>query len=67
MDQNLKQNFDLNSATIGVGLAEASKLLKMASAIPTPLVVEFQSKFFFKFWSMVMQNFEKSSHLKHCE
>ena len=34
MDQNLKQNFDLNSATIGVGLAEASKLLRMASANP---------------------------------
>ena len=29
MDQNLKKNFDLNSATSGVGLAEASKQLKM--------------------------------------
>ena len=29
MDQNLKKNFDLNSATSGVGLAEASKQLTM--------------------------------------
>ena len=40
MDQNLKKNFDWNSATNGVGLAEASKLLKMASANPTPLAAE---------------------------
>ena len=32
MDQNLKKKIDLNSATSGVGLAEASKQLKMASA-----------------------------------
>ena len=32
MDQNLKKNFDLNSATSGGGLAEASKQLKMADA-----------------------------------
>ena len=57
MDQNLKKNFDLNSATSGAGLAEASKQLKMASANPTPLVAEFKSKFYFKFWSMVMQIF----------
>ena len=67
MDQNLKKNFDFDSATSGVGLWEASKLLKMASANPTPVVVDFKSKFYFKFWSMVMQNFKQSSHLKHCK
>ena len=67
MDQNLKKNFDLNSATSGVGLAEASKLLKTASANPTTSVAESKSKFYFKFWSMVMQNFKQSSHLKHCK
>ena len=48
MDQNLKKIFDLNSATCGVGLAEASKQLKMASANPAPLVAEFKSKIFFQ-------------------
>ena len=67
MDQNLKKKFDCNSATSGVGLAEAIFSSFEASANPTPLVAEFQSKFYFKFWSMVMQNFEKSSHLKHFE
>ena len=33
----------MNSATRGVGLGEASKLLKMASANPNPLVAEFKS------------------------
>ena len=37
MDQNLKKIFDLNSATSGVGLAEASKQLKMASAKSYPV------------------------------
>ena len=67
MDQNLKKIFDLNSATSGVGLAEAIFSSFEASAYPTPLVAESKSKFYFKFWSMVMQNFEKSSHLKHFE
>ena len=37
MDQNLKKNFDLNSATSGVGLAEAIFSCFEASANPTPL------------------------------
>ena len=38
MDQNLKKNFDLNSATSGVGLAEAMfSCFFEASANPTPL------------------------------
>ena len=58
MDQNLKKKkFDLNSATSGVGLAEAIFSCFEASANPTPLVAEFKSKFFFKFWSMVMEIF----------
>ena len=48
MDQNLKKNFDLNSATSGVGLAEASKQLKMASVNPTPTGGRVQIKFFFQ-------------------
>ena len=47
---------DLNSATRarGVGLVpEASKLLKMATANPIPLVAEFKTKFYFIFRSMV--------------
>ena len=67
MDQNLKKNFDLNSATSGAGLAEAIFSCFEASANPTPLVAEFKSKFYFKFWSMAMKNFKKVSHLKHCK
>ena len=48
MDQNLKKNFDLNSATSGVGLAEAIFSCFEASANPTPLVAEFKSKIFFQ-------------------
>ena len=44
MDQNLKKNFDCNSATSGVGLVEAIFSSFEASANPTPLVAEFQSK-----------------------
>ena len=44
MDQNLKQNFDLKSATSGVGLEEAIFSSFEASAYTTPLVGEFQSK-----------------------
>ena len=48
MDQNLKKNFDLNSATSGVGLAEASKQLKMASAKSYPTGGRVQIKNFFQ-------------------
>ena len=43
-----EKKIDLNSATSGVGLAEASKQLKMASANPAPLVAEFKSKIYFQ-------------------
>ena len=48
MDQNLKKIFDLNSATSGVGLAEASKQLKMASAKSYPTGGRVQIKIFFQ-------------------
>ena len=62
-----KKKFDLNSATSGAGLAEAIFSCFEASANPAPRVVEFKSIFFFKFWSMAMEIFQKSSHFKHCK
>ena len=54
-----EKKIDLNSATSGVGLAEASKQLKMASAKSYPTGGRVQIKiFFFKFWSMAMEIFK---------
>ena len=60
MDQNLKKKFDLNSATNGVGLAEASKLLKMASANPAPFGGRVQIKILFQILVHGNEKFQKS-------
>ena len=43
----------------------ASKQLKMALTNLSPLVVEFQTKFFFKIWSILMRYIDSSAHLTH--
>ena len=49
----------------GLGFLEASKQFKMAFVNSIPLVVEFQTKFYFEIWSILMKYIDSSGHLKH--
>ena len=62
MDQILNYNWVWNSTTRGLQFLAALKQLKIIPGIPSPLVVEFQTQFNFKIWSIVMEYIESSSH-----
>ena len=56
----MDQNFEWNSATNGLELAEASKLLKMASANPAPFCGRVQIKILFQILVHGNEKFQKS-------
>ena len=55
MDQILVKNLFWNSITRGLGFKKAWKQLKMAIGNPSPLVVESQTIFYIKIWTIVMK------------